>query len=172
MITRKHLWLDLEDTVIAPVMEGWWKTELIDANVRKIRRIIATFQPDVVNIFSFAIHDELQLVGFNAGTRPMIEAAIGKQLSTVLTVDEQIIPMCCGVMGLTPSTVDFQEMSNFWSKHEAFRLCMRHITKNLWVNWQQETEVVLLDDAVFNESFKWPDLHVTGHIMNIDTIFT
>lgn len=28
---------------------------------------------------------------------------------------------------------------------------------------------MLLDDAVFNETFSWPDKRIRGHIVNIDT---
>lgn len=78
----------------------------------------------------------------------MLEKSLGIVLGNIPTVDDDIIPACCSVMGLSKDTVDFCEMSNFWGKHEAFRLNTRHMFKH-----DVDTEVVLLDDAVFNEHF-------------------
>jgi len=163
---RRHLFLDLEDTIITPVMEGWFNTHLI--NVPKIKLLMDIFKPDQVHIFSFAIWNTEELKRFNMGTRPMIEKALGRTLSAVPTVDDDIIPVCCNVKGLGMGCVDFMECSNFWGKHEAFRLNMRHQFKTNWSNWNIETEVMFLDDAVWDENFEWPDLHVKGQIINID----
>jgi len=160
----RHLFIDLEDTIITPVMDGWFNTHLV--NVQKIKDIIAQFKPDHVHVFSFAIWNEAELTRFNLGTRPMIEAALKIKFGAVPTVDGDIIPACCKVMGMSTDVVDFQEMSNFWGKHEAFRLNMR----NQFKNNKNDVQVMLLDDAVFNEEFTWPDLKVKGSIVNIDGV--
>lgn len=164
-LPARHLFLDLEDTVITPVMQGWWMTECI--NVAKVKTIIAGWKPDYIHLFSFAIWNADELEKFKLGTLPMLEDRFGIRLSNMWNVDDQIIPMCCKEMGIELSTVDFQEMSNFWSKHQAFRLCMRQHFKNTHTH-SVDTEVMLLDDAVFNESFHWPDLRLKGQIINID----
>lgn len=156
----KHLWLDLEDTIITPVVNGWFNTQLM--NVEKIKRFITEFKPDFVHVFSFAIWNEHELLRFNEGTRPMIEKALEIQFSIVPTVDDDILPVCSKVMNLHGLT--FIDMSDFWGKQEAFRLNMRH----MFATTDQEIDVVLLDDAVFNEKFSWPDLHIQGQILNID----
>ena len=169
MTAQRHLFLDLEDTIITPVLNGWWNTELI--NVQKIRAIIAEFKPASMHLFSFALWNQAQLEQFTASnTKSMIEDALGMKFASRWTVDENIIPMCCSIMRLSPEKVDFQEMSNFWSKHEAFRLSMRWLFRSSWKTWEQENEVLLLDDAVINEDFHWPDLHVRGTIANIDNL--
>jgi hypothetical protein len=169
MITRKHLFLDLEDTVIAPVLNGWWNTELM--NVEKIKRVIEEFQPDVVNIFSFAIHNDRERDEFvQSGTKAMVEKALGCTISAVPTVENEIIDKCCNAKWLSHKTVDFMDIRDFWGKHDAFRLSCQELFKNNWLMWMQETEVMLLDDDVMNENFEWPDLHVKGRIINIDTI--
>jgi hypothetical protein len=165
---NRHLFLDLEDTVITPVVNGWWNTELI--NVQRVRAIIEHFKPMSVHLFSFAIWNEAQREQFRLGTKPLIEKALNIKFASEWTVDDNIIPMCCSIMAISPRTVDFQEMSNFWSKHEAFRLSMRWLFRNAWKDWKQENEVLLLDDAVINEEFHWPDLHVRGTIANIDNL--
>lgn len=163
----KHCFIDLEDTIITPVLSGWFRTELI--NLKKIKTFIDEFEPDFVHVFSFAIWNQQELAGFNAGTRPMVEAALGVQFSAVPTVDDEILPTCCKIMGIDPGSMVFSDMSDFWGKHEAFRLNMRHIFKNTHLHGE-DTEVVLLDDAVFNEDFHWPDLRLRGRVLNIDDL--
>ena len=162
---NKHLWLDLEDTAITPVVHGWLNTRVM--NVKKIKSFIAEFKPNAVHIFSFAIWNEFERNAFNLGTRPTLEDALGVKFSTVPTVDDDIIPVATRMMNMGDGSVDFQEMSNFWGKHETFRLNMRHLFKNSHAH-NTDIEVVLLDDAVFNEEFYWPDLRVRGRIINID----
>lgn len=160
----RHLFLDLESTIITPVLDGWFNTHLI--NLEKIKAFINEFQPHLIHIFSFAIWNEEELKRFNLGTRPMIEQALGRQLSYVPTVDGEILPACTAVAKLHNSCITFADMSDFWGKHEAFRLNMRHMFKS----GQAEVEVALLDDMVYNESFVWPDLKVRGRILNIDQL--
>ena len=163
----RHLFLDLEDTVITPVVDGWFNTGLI--NLDKVRRIIDEWQPDFVHIFSFAIWNQQELLRFNHAVRPRLEQALGIKLSIVPTVDDDILRNCCQVLGISPDRVDFSDMSDFWGKHEAFRLCVRQqfaTTSQHGVT----SEVMLLDDAVFNEFFDWPDLQVRGSILNIDNL--
>jgi len=166
---RRELWLDLEDTVITPVVNGWFNTQLI--NVQKITDVIASFQPHFINVFSFAIWNAQERQRFDMGTREMIERAFGFKFNLVLNVDEDIIPICCRQMGIEPNTVDFQEMSNFWSKQGAFRLCMRHhSTNHRRHNPNLPLHVLLLDDAVYNETLRWPDLQTTVEQRNIDQL--
>lgn len=163
-VPTRMLFLDLEDTIITPVVDGWFNTHLI--NLQTIKSFMEEFKPDFVHIFSFAIWNQSELLRFNQGTRPMIENALGVKLSAVPTVDDDILPTAARVMRMDPSSIDFQEMSNFWGKHEAFRLNMRNQFKSA----HTDVEVVLLDDAVFNEEFHWPDLKVKGRILNIEEL--
>lgn len=164
-MTVRHLFLDLEDTVITPVLNGWFNTHML--NVKKVKAFIAEFKPNFVHIFSFAIWNKVELERFNMGTRPMLEKALGITLSAVPTVEDDILPVATKVMNLGNDSVDFTTMCEFWGKHEAFRLNMRNLFKNTAAH-DQDVEVVLLDDVVFNEEFYWPDLRVRGRIINID----
>lgn len=164
----RHLWLDLEDTIIMPVMDGWFNTRLI--NLEKIKAFIAEFKPDFVHIFSFAVHNEAERLRFNLGSRPSIEGALGIKLGFVPTVDDEIIPACCKVLNISIDAVTFSDACDFWSKQESFRLFMRHHHKNTHLHGGPGTEVVLLDDAVYNENFEFPDIKVKGKILNIDQL--
>lgn len=157
----KVLHLDLEDTIIEPVSNGWFNTRLM--NVDKVKTVIDKFQPDEVHVFSFAVWDPRQLALFNMGTRERIERVLGVKIVAVPTVDEDIVPACCAVLGLSPTTVTFQEVSDFWGKDGAFKLYLRHIYKNN----STPLEVLLLDDAVYNETFEYPNINVKGQIVNI-----
>jgi len=160
--TGRHLFIDLEDTVIEPVLNGWGRTALL--NIEKVKRFIKEFKPNTVNIFSFAIWNTAELDKFNTLCRPGLEQALGIKFNAIPTVDDDIIPMCCNVLGIGQGAVDFDDCSTFWGKHEAFRLNMRHLAKAS----QRPLEVAFLDDAVFNENFEWPDLKISGRIINID----
>ena len=163
----RHLWLDLEDTVVTPVVDGWFNTHLI--NLDKIERVMAEFKPDQLHVFSFAVWNRQELTRFNMGTRPMIETRLKMPFSIVPTVDDDIIPACCSIMHIDPGSIVFSDMSDFWGKHEAFRLFCRKTFANTHAHGI-DTEVLLLDDAVMNEEFSWPGLRLKGRILNIDQL--
>lgn len=167
-MNTKHLFLDLEDTVICPVVQGWHNVELI--NIDKIRQVIEQFDPRSVHIFSFAIHNEDELSRFCLFVKDGLENAIGRKIELVPTVDGEIRHACCEIMHISPDRVDFSDMSDFWSKQEAFRLFSRFVFRNSWKNWSTDTEVMLLDDAVDDENFEFPNLHLRGFIRNIDKL--
>jgi hypothetical protein len=137
-------------------------------NIEQISKFIYIFKPDYIHIFSFAIWDETQKALFNLHCRPMIESSLKIKINNVLTVDDDIIPACCSVMGLNTNTVTFDDASSFWSKHESFRLWCRHHFK--FIGDLTDIEVLFLDDIVFNEHFNWPDLRVTGNIVRIEPL--
>ena len=105
---------------------------------------------------------------FRQHCAPMIEHALGIHLELMPTVDDHILPCCCKVTGIHPDRIDFSDMSAFWSKHQAFRLWLR---ANLhWLSRGWGSQVLFLDDAVFNEQFDWPDDKISGWIVNVDTL--
>lgn len=168
-VVRAEVWLDLEDTIVTPIVDGWHLFEII--NLEKVKKVIADLNPVSVNIFSFAIWNEHQRGLFNRHTRPHLEAALDRRFEIVPTVDDDIIPVCANQMGIAAETVDFQEMSNFWGKQGAFRLWMRD-----WATRFQRHQpnlklhAVLLDDVVYNEKVEWPDLWATIEQWNIDQL--
>lgn len=166
-VVRRHLFLDLADTLISPASTNWEDCKLI--NVEKIKIAMEKFQPHFLHIFSFAICGQAELRMFNATIRPLIEKELGMEISLVPTVDDDILPVCCKEMHLTPENVTFSNMSDFWGKAGAFRLCMR----KMFANTAQQGivgEVMLLDDSVYDEIFMWTDLQVKGCILNINKL--
>lgn len=163
----RHLFLDLEDTVITPVVEGWEKTECI--NLPKLRRVIERWKPELVHLFSFAIWNQEELAKFRRSTKPMIEDALKVRFATEWTVDDDILPSCARASSIALETLDFSEMSAFWGKQGAFKLCMQDRFKTL-VNHGTPVHVMLLDDVVFDEEFDWPKKFIRGTILNIDEL--
>ena len=158
----KHLYLDLEDTIIAPVMDGWPNTHLI--NVQKVKQFLAEYQPDYVHLFSFAVWNAAEKLGFETWTQPRLEQMFGFKFSWVPTVVDDIIPLCCKEMNVNRECLTFSDLHDFWGKQGAFRLNMRQ----RWKNNSTPVELLLLDDDVYNESLEWPDINIKARILNID----
>lgn len=161
----KHLFLDLEDTVITPVWNGWETAELI--NLDLVRGIIDIEKPDQVSLFSFALHNKRELDGFKRHVQFALEGALGVQLSLTPTMDDDIIPACARAMGIHKDTVSFNDACEFWSKHQAFRLFVKDRFGLLHSTWKTSTEVILLDDMVMNEDWHWPDLRIKGKTLRV-----
>lgn len=160
----RHLFLDLEDTVIEPVPDGWMNARFI--NIPKVKAFIEQWNPVGVHLFSFAVWNEQQLRGFTNHVQPHLEKYLGRELYLTPTVDDDILPACCAVKGLSIDRVDFSDMSDFWSKQDSFKHYVRHKFGD--VRARGGLQVVLLDDAVFHERFEWPGLGIRGEILNID----
>lgn len=159
----KHLYLDLEGTIITPVPNGWWEAELI--NVGRIRAFVREFQPDLIHLFSFAIRDEQERGDFNRTTRDTIERVLGQKLTDVPTCSGDIIPVVSRAKGLRED-LSFFDLAQKVGKQEAFRLYVRQE----FAAAEQQVEVALLDDVVTNEEFNWSNLKIKGHIINVDKL--
>lgn len=160
----KRLFLDLEDTIITPVMSGWENTGII--NISEVKRIINIFRPDVVDIFSFAIHNDKEKSQFNTYCRPMIEEALEVKLNVVPTVDRDIIKACAEQKRMIASKIDFSDLSAFWSKDLAFELWCRHKFNNN----HYPTQCLFLDDAVKSTYFKSLSGTYEAYVINIDEL--
>lgn len=170
MSAQRHLFLDLEDTVIQPVTQGWFHTELV--NIPKVRRFIKEWEPDEIHLFSFAVHNAHELSGFNRGTRPMLEEALGRKIRLTPTVDDDILPACCRLQRLSPQHTTFTEMVEFWGKQTAFRMFLREQHRKLFprTSLDEPLHVAFLDDAVFDEDFSWPVENIHGRVLNVDML--
>lgn len=154
---------------MTPIVSGWGSFDII--NLDKIRGVLASFEPHSVSIFSFAIWDQHQRSLFDRHCRPHLETALGVTFNLVLTVDDDITPTCCRLMGISPGTVDFNELSAFWGKQGAFRLWARaHVTVLRRHHPDLRHHLLLLDDVVYNERVEWPDLQATVEQRNIDQL--
>lgn len=160
---QSHLFLDLEGTLITPVIDGWHRAEILDLD--KVKDVIWKEQPLTVNIFSFALHNEVDLSSFNTRIRPALERELGVDFVRVPTV-QQIKHACCSVRKLHPGKVDLDDLSSFFSKHESFRLFVRDICCTIRSS-TMHNKFILMDDVVWNEKWEWQDLNVSGEIIHV-----
>ncbi len=156
----KHLFLDLEDTVITPVVGNWSDSELI--NIESTKEVIREFKPAAVSLFSFALHNVHELTAFTRDIRHHLEDALGVRLFLTPTMDDLIIPTCARALGWHPSRVDFNDMVML-GKQITFKLFVMELAKKQ----QKGLDVILMDDTVFNETWCWPDMGVTGRIIRV-----
>lgn len=160
----RHLFLDLEDTVIEPVTYGWESPKLI--NVDKVRGFIAQVNPSAVHIFSFAVATAEDVAHFEQHVKPLLEEALGVSITHCPTLFEHIIPECCQHSNLAEDKVSIEDVCDFWGKQGSFKHYVQQVFKGL----EHPVEVVLLDDAVTDEDFNFPALGVSGWVRNVDLL--
>ena len=161
--TETHLFLDLEGTVITPVLDGWHNAEIL--NLDRVKDVIWKEQPLTVNIFSFALHTEADLSSFNGRIRNALEKELGVEFTWIPTV-QQIKGATCAARHLHPGKVDLDDLSSFFSKHESFRLFVREHTRFPTAR-NAHRKFILIDDNVWNEKWSWEDRNVSGEIIHV-----
>jgi hypothetical protein len=150
---QKHIFFDLEDTLITPVIEGWLMCELV--NFHKIQSILNEFQPTHVHTFTFAIHDDNDRCGFEAHCKQWIEQTHQFTFSTCNGIHE-IRERCCRVKGLQSNLTSISDMVEFWGKQVSFRLFAEDWFKQSFSkhNPNQPVEIMLVDDSIIPEKFE------------------
>lgn len=162
---KRIAFIDLEDTVIEPVLSGWPAASPCAA-IEKVKRALDVWKPDEVQLFSFAIGDSAELEGFNTHVKGWLQERLGHSIVASPTVNDDVIPAICRQRRLHRSKVAFRDVVDFLGKHEGFRLFVR----DCFARVDGGVEVLLIDDAVLNESFEWPDLRIKGQIINVETL--
>ncbi len=162
----KHLFLDLEDTVCTPAIEGWHRVELI--NIEPIKAFMQKEAFDKVHLFSFALHDAHQVTLFKKHLLPWLQEALGVPIDLIPSVDEDILPLCATAKKLHPQRVDFVDVVDFWSKDLAFLLFVQQ--HPMFVHAPEEQCVHFIDDAIVDQTFGFPRLNLRGHMHHIDSI--
>lgn len=163
-ITEKHLFLDLEGTVVAPLMNGWFNFNLM--NVDLIKKWIEAIQPDHIHIFSFAIHNEFDVKSFNMHLRSVLERVFFESkmsFEMVPTTDLDILPICARAKRLSPEMVSFNDMCDFWGKEFTFQLFVRQCFPDDGI----PRKVFLLDDTVEFSSFHFIERKIQGEFIRI-----
>lgn len=158
------LFLDLENTILTPNFSGWQDCELI--NIDKIIKFINNNNITVVNIFSFALHNNQDKELFIIHCRELIESAIKHHLNLIPTVNEQIIPFCCNQKNRHNKNMTFQELCRFWGKDLSFILFLKEFYKNNKTSQQ----IFFLDDAIEDFNFEIPKLKLKVATFNIDNL--
>lgn len=159
---RKHLYLDLEGTLIEPCPQGL--ANAIGLNCSGIAQFIRRYEPDEVNIFSFALHTRFDASSFELFLRERLEARLGVVFKDVLTVDHDIRPACARVLGVPASELDFRTLSVDVGKQQAFRLYVRD---RFSASSCDAPHVALIDDDVVDELFQVPEICLRGQVIQV-----
>lgn len=162
---KRVAFIDLEDTVIAPVLQGWAAAEPIGL-ARNVGKLLRDWQPDEVRVFSFAVRDERDVQGFREHVQPWLEKLLGFGITKVLTTDGEIFPAVAKLLKLHPSRMEFSDVVDFLGKGGAFK----HFTKSCSIRDGEPMEVMLVDDAVDDESFSFPRLRLSGTLVNAERL--
>lgn len=166
----KHLFLDLEDTIITPNLGGWSSCESM--NVEMVKRVIEEFQPDTVNIFSFAIDHQVDLDKFNVEIRRWLEEDVLGCKFNIVPHMEQVKEVLALMKGFSANSITRTDINDFWCKGSAFRD---------WMKWNQtmhralnnqlpEITAFFLDDTVETETFCMPHLKLECIIENPENL--
>ena len=160
----KTLFLDLEDTIITPVVNGWFSADLM--NVGKIKSFIEREGIEDFMIFSFAIWNDKDLEDFNRICRPMIEKSLGVNFGFIPTLEKDILDSCCKQKGISSSEISTMEVRDFWGKDLSFVLCAKDwFSKN-----ESHHTVILLDDMVQTMSVTFKKENLTVQLFNIEDV--
>jgi len=161
---QKHIFFDLEDTLITPVIDGWMNCEFV--NFHKIQTILNEFQPTHVHTFTFAIHDEADRRGFDNHVRSRLEQAHNITFSTCNGIHE-IRERCCRVKGLLSKLTSISVMVEFWGKQVSFRLFAEDWFKQSFSkhNPNQSVEIMLVDDSIIPEKFELFDGNLKASVV-------
>lgn len=77
-------YLDLEDTVIEPALDGFANANLI--NIAKVRAMLDVFNPQELHIFSFAIYNDFDIRSFDEHLKPRLENALGRKIDRIVSL--------------------------------------------------------------------------------------
>lgn len=163
--SKRVAFIDLEDTVIEPVLQGWSLASPIGL-ARNVGKLLREWKPDEVRVFSFAVNNEQDVAGFRAHVQPWLQRLLGFDITEVPTTDGVIIPEVARLLGLHRSKVEFSDMVDFLGKAGAFRLFAQGCA-------QREggpLEVLLVDDSVKDESFSFPRLRLSGRLVDAERL--
>lgn len=162
---KRVAFIDLEDTVIEPVLQGWIAAEPIGL-ARNVGKLLREWKPDEVRVFSFSVRNESDAQGFRVHVQPWLERLLGFTISDVPTTDGVIFPAVARLAKLHPSRLDFSDVVDFWGKGGAFRL----FAKTCAINAAEPLDVLLVDDAVDDEEFAFPRLRLSGRLVNAEQL--
>lgn len=158
---KKILFLDLEDTIIEPVLNGWYN--FIPKNIVEVKQFIEENHFHEISIFSFAIWDQNQKKSFENSCKKWLEKELNIQFSMVPTMDDEILHSCCKQKKIHPKSIDFKDIIDFWSKDLSFLLCIQD-----WFEKEKDIEIWFLDDAIEDIDFHLKKNNIHLKFRNID----
>ena len=157
-MNQRTLFLDLEDTVIDDFLKG---PAAEPRHTSRVREFIATFQPDTVRIFSFAIYDEKDARAYEQYFQKWLQDLLGVPLddaASVFRVDDLVRRV------RTRYKTHFESVSEYIQTMGKTLGFFQHIdTLDL-----RDQDIVLIDDAVTSGTrFGWTARNVQATLLNV-----
>lgn len=142
---KRHLWLDIEDTMATSAWRGFDLS--VPINTELIKSAIALWKPDHIHIWSFALWNHSEKVKFERDLRPALQEKLEIDFEYIPCVDEDIIPLVARNLGLNPANLSFQDLVDFSGKSRSLQDALK-----VWYKGNKVlSEHILLDDCVSNE---------------------
>ena len=137
MVIDKHLYLDIEGTLIADFSNPVFLTE----NIAGIKDAMETHSFDTVNVFSWAITSVNDLYGNNLAILHQIEEALGRKFDSIVFRDNmfEAFKRRFGQIDF----IEFEELCRSLGKEFVFQFFIRNIAEH-----GDNSHSVLIDDTV------------------------
>jgi hypothetical protein len=153
---KKIVFLDLEDTVIDE-FDAAARARLM--NIEAVRAFLAAEAPAEVRLFSFAIWDEHRVALFREFFESQLNRELGVKLGLVDTFTTEKLFQLCGSKGLIFESDN--ECMLFHGKAFGFQHFIEMSPQF------DNTEVVLVDDAVEAKWIHYPGRRLTLRMVNV-----
>lgn len=159
------LFLDLEETLIDPILDdNWQAASFIPKNVAKIRKFIDETNPELVQIFSFAIRGPSDDWAYRTNLHHRIEEQLDCRVTCSATRQE-MIEACASVMNLHEGNITHGDLTRMWDKQLAFRMYGQYHFGKL-----KDTNLILIDDMVQRETTTFPKKKLSINFYNINEL--
>lgn len=166
MTTKQICFLDIEDTIMEPVLlKGWYMADVLVKNCNKIKSWIDANSVSELHIFSFALWGPGDAKGWEDYKKSYFEKFFGMSFTSISMRDD-ILKACCIEKGLSANTVTWAEIVDFYGKETAFEFWVKQKTAGTTEN----VVATLIDDAVEDSSRVFTKRLLTINTINIDNM--
>lgn len=152
-VSRRVLFLDLEDTVI----DNWTSGNAV--NTVRVRNIIKAVRPTEVRLFSYAVYNKSDVDTFNTIYRKWLEDLLGIKFEDEVFCVDDLFQMCKrdGVF--------------YESIHDCMSLLGKAHGFQRFIEMSPEYKdcvITLVDDVVTNKTFLYHDRNMTINYIDVN----
>lgn len=136
------VFIDLEETLVDPVNNGWANARLMDMNqLSNIKEILLKYKASSIDIFSFALATKFDQQAFNVFLKDRIELVLTVKINSVITHSEMMRK--CGYEHSSEHGNHLSSLMKIGKRNAFLNFC-----KSLLVS----DEFILIDDSVMDET--------------------
>ncbi len=145
------VWLDLEETII-----NNWNDGLFLGHVHKIKKWLDDNEIKEINIWSFAIWNDKDILDFESHLKKQIELALGRPIVLYPSVEQMQKLVYQYEHTEYDSVWEFMQLNR---KNWSFiKYCLGH---------HKDCKCILIDDAVPNQTLVDHDINLTIRLINV-----